>query len=233
MADHEMNAVNSDEDQVNTEPLRNAAPLPDSRIEEEEEVPLPPPMELQRMNIHPPAPRYEAIALLYAQRFGIHALLFLQLVWTFLSRAASNTQMVSRGVVRSLQTQLYVFFQTIPYPYRAQTTTLAGPGVPPIEWYYNADTKVFLSSNLYNTTNEYHTHHLEWLSGEICYNDLVLYDVSDYLQQVRWAGTSRPSPSVLLAAWSIHSGIVLNLRDGLVLKTINEDGSESSLELRV
>jgi hypothetical protein len=226
MADHEMNAAN-------TEPLRNAPPLPESEIEEE--VPLPPPIELQRMNIQPPAPapRYDAIALLYAQRFGIHALLFLQVVWTFLSRAASNTQTVSLGVVRSLQTQLYVFFQTIPYPYRAQTTTLAGPGVPPIEWYYNADTKVFLSSNLYNTTNEYHTHHLEWLSGELCYNDLVLYDISDYLQQVRWAGTSRPSPSVLLAAWSIHSGIVLNLRDGLVLKTINEDGSESSLELRV
>ncbi len=217
MVDHEVN-------QVNTEPLRNAPALPEEEVEEEQPVVAIVP--------HVPARDYQSEALFYVQRFGLQSLLFLQLLWTLLTRAASTTQTVSLGVVRSLQTQLYVFFQDKPYPYRAQVTTLAGPGIPPIEWYYNADTKVFVSSNLYNTTNEYHTHHFEWLMGEIRYNDLVLYDISEFLQQARWAGTSRPSPSLILAAWSIHSGIVLNLRDGLVLKTINEDGSESALQLR-
>jgi hypothetical protein len=226
--DHEMNEAHcvEQDDQVNTETLRNASPLPDS--DSDSETPQPSVAIVSRPRVR----NYNAEVLVVVQRVGIHALLFLQLAWTLLSRAASTTQTLSLGVVRSFQTQLYVFFQNIPYPYRAQTTTLAGPGVPPIEWYYNADTKVFLSSTIYNTTHEYHTHHLEWLSGEIRYNDLVLYDVSEYLQQVRWAGTARPNPSVLLAAWSIHSGIVLNLRDGLILKTINEDGSESSLQLR-
>jgi hypothetical protein len=224
-------ALREQDDEMNTETLRNAAPLPDSDSDSENLNPPNPEPSLAIVS-RPRLRNYNAEALVLVQRFGLHTLLFLQLVWTFLSRAASTTQTLSVGVVRSLQTQLYVFFQNIPYPYRAQTTTLAGPGVPPVEWYYNADTKVFLCSNLYNTTHEYHTHHLEWLSGEIRYNDLVLYDVSEYLQQVRWAGTARPNPSVLLAAWSIHSGIVLNLRDGLVLQTINEDGSESSLQLR-
>ena len=120
--------------------------------------------------------RYEYIMILYAQRFGLQTLLFLQLLWTLFSRASTTTQKVSMGVLRSIQTQMYVFFQGSYYPYRAQTTMLAGPGIAPVEWYYNADTKVFISSTVYNSTNEYQTYHLEWLAAEVKYNDLVLYD---------------------------------------------------------
>jgi hypothetical protein len=225
MADNEINDVSN---QVNTEPLRIANPLPDEEEESVEESPsvespLPP-------IVHEPSS--QEVFLLYAQRFGLQTLLFLQFVWTLLSKAASSTQSISLGVVRSLQTHLYVFFQGSSYPYRAQDITLAGPGIATIEWYYNADTKVFYSSTVYNSTNEYHTHHLQWLAGEIKYNDLVLYDVSEFLQQVRWTGAQKPTPALVMAAWSLHSGIVLNLRDGLVLKTINEDGTESNLNLR-
>lgn len=242
MADDQVNpvvssapeTVDQDEqvDQVNTEPLRNASPLPESDTEVEEQA-----VALTRVNHFEfnnlnHISQYQAYAVFYGQRFGLHALLWLQVLWTLVSRVATTTRTVSLSVVRSLQTQLYVFFQGSSYPYRAQTTTLAGPGIAPIEWYYNADTKTFLSSTVYNSTNEYETHHLEWLAGEIKYNDLVLYDVSDFLQQMRWAGAERPSAALVMAAWSIHSGIVLNFRDGLILKTINEDGTEGSLPLR-
>ena len=216
------------DDQVNTDPLRNAPPLSDS---EDEHPPVDRPVEPPTIPTGPPiyTPSRQEITLFYLQRFGFQTLLFLQFVWTLLSRAASTTQTLSLSVVRSLQTQEYVFFQGSSYPYRVQTTTLAGPGISPIEWYYNADTKVFLSSTVYNSTNEYQTHHLNWLAAEVKYNDLHLYDVSDYIQQVRWAGAERPSPALVMAAWSLHSGIVL--REGLTLKTINEDGTESSLQL--
>jgi hypothetical protein len=163
---------------------------------------------------------------------GLQTLLWLQFFWTLLSHAGSVTQTVSRGVIRSLQSQIYVFFQGSPYPYRVQDYTLSGPGVPPVEWYYDADKKLFLSSSLYNTTTEYETHHFEWLSGQIKYNDLLLQDISDYLQQAKWAGTSRPSASVLVSAWSLHSGTVLHLSDGLRLHTINQDASESAIPIR-
>lgn len=227
MADHQVDQVDQ-VDQVNTEPLRNANPLPESDTEVEERAP----QDVPHTGPHIQAQPHYEVAWLYAQRFGLHALLWFQVLWTLASRVASTTQTVSMSVVRSLQTQLYVFFQGSSYPYRAQTTTLAGPGIAPIEWYYNADTKTFLTSTVYNSTNEYETHHLEWLAGEVKYNDLVLYDVSDFLQQVRWAGVERPSAALVMAAWSIHSGIVLNFRDGLTLKTINEDGTETSLALR-
>lgn len=177
--------------------------------------------------------RYDLIAVQYFQRFSLQTLLFLSMVWSLLSHAASVTQTVGVGVARSLQTQLYVFFQGSTYPYRVQDYTIAGPGIAPVEWYYNADSKVFISANLYNTSNEIQSHHFEWLSGEIQFNGLSLYDVTEFLQQVRWAGASRPSSALVLAAWSLHSGIVLNLRDGLVLKVIQGDGSESTLTVRV
>lgn len=170
--------------------------------------------------------------LFYVQRFGLHALLWLQFIWNLLSYAASTTQTVSRSVLRGLQSQLYVFFKDSNYPYRFQDTTLIGPGIAPVDWYYDGDKKLFLPSNLYNTTTEYTTHHLEWLTGQIKYNDLVLYDISDYLQEVKWAGSSKPSAARVLAAWSIHSGIVLNALDSVVLQVINEDGTESSLPIR-
>ena len=239
--DDEDNEIVSDEvlppvDQSTIPPLPESDAESDKEVEEEivsrtEIVTRTEPYVLSLMNLET-LHRYEYITMVYAQRFGLQTLLFLQLLWTFFSRAATATQKVSMSVLRSIQTQMYVFFQGSYYPYRAQTTMLAGPGIAPIEWYYNADTKLFLSSTVYNSTNDYQTHHLEWLAAEVKYNDLVLYDISDYIEQVRWAGALRPTAALVMTAWSIHSGIVLNFRDGLVLKTINEDGTESSLPLR-
>jgi hypothetical protein len=168
----------------------------------------------------------------YAQHFGIQTFLWLQILWRFISGVASTTQTISKGVLRSLQVQHYVFFEHSNYPYRLQDYTLTGPGVAQVEWYYNADTKLFLSSALYNTTSEYTSHHLEWLTGQIRYNNLVLYDISDFLQQVKWAGSTKPSAARVMAAWSLYSGVVLSGMDGITLQTINEDGTESTLPYR-
>jgi hypothetical protein len=261
MADHEMNAVNSVEpttlpsvelddqvnleetpvvpslDDVNTEPLRNASPLPESDRQMEEkpdseyEAPVAAQQSFALTHLNHTT-QYQALTIIYVRRFGLQTLLWIQALWTLFSAVASTSRTIAVGVTRSLQTQMYIFFQGSCYPYRAQGTMLAGPGIAPIEWYYNADSKIFLSSSVYNSTNDYETHHLNWLTGEVKYNDLVLYDISEFLQQVRWAGSERPSPALVLSAWSIHSGIVLHFRQGLVLKTINEDGTESALPLR-
>lgn len=227
--DHEINEVNSavlpapreQDDQVNTEPLRNASPLPESDTESED----------QQDEIEE-AP----VALAYPnqitwQRVTIEAFLWIQFIWRWLSYLSSKTAVVTTGVVRSLQSKTYVFFQGSNYPYRLQEYSLAGPGVAPVEWFFDADKKVFLDSRVYNTPANQETHHFEWLSGEIRYNDLMLYDISDFLEEIKWGGAQKPSPSRVLAAWSLHSGIVLNGKDGLVLHTINEDGSESNLPI--
>ena len=232
MADNQMNEV----DQANTEPLIQAPPAPtfpepdedthsESSVEEEEHsVPHMTP---------PPHSSTQADVFRVLQHCGIQAFFFMHTVWTWLSYAADKAQVVTKGVVRSLQSKTYVFFKDSNFPYRLQDYATSGPGVAPVEWYYDADKKLFVSSNLYMTNTEAIAHHFQWLSGEIKYNGLVLYDVSDFLEDAKWAGVSQPSPARILAAWSLHSGIVLQFREGLTLHTINEDGTESVLQLRV
>ena len=235
MVDHEEQHSES-RGNINTEPLRNAEPLPDPPVEDhsedesedsdESEQPV-----HQGPHIVAEVPTHQVVWH-YTQQFGIQAFLWIQFLWQLMSYVASTTQTVSKGVIRSLQNQEYVFFEQSNYPYRLQDYTLNGPGVAAVEWYYDADKKTFVSSALYNTTTEYAMHHLEWLSGQIRYNNLVLYDISEFLQQVKWTGRVKPSAARVLAAWSLHSGVVLSGIDGISLQTINEDGSESTLALR-
>ena len=215
-------------DEVNTDALRNAPPLPeveDSDTEtgsEESTSHEGPHLVVQTPNPNP---------LDTLQMYGIQALLWVQFIWNVLSYISNKTIVVSKSVVRGLQHKSYIFFQGSTYPYRLQDYALSGPGVAPVEWFYDADKKLFLSSALYNTSTEYNTHHFQWLTGEIKYNNLVLYDISEFLEDMKWAGASAPSPSHVLSAWSLYSGIVLNNKDGLVLHTINADGTESNLNL--
>lgn len=180
-----------------------------------------------------PNPVSQSDMIVLLRYFGLHAFVWLHTFWNWLSYAAGTTQVITMGVVRSLQSKTYVFFKDSNYPYRLQEYSVSGPGVPPVDWYYDADKKLFVSSNLYDTNTDAISHHFEWLSAEIQYNGLVLYDISDFIEDARWAGVGRPSAARILAAWSLHSGIVLQFVEGLTLHTINEDGSESVMELRV
>lgn len=166
-----------------------------------------------------------------SRQFLFQTALFIQSLWNLVSHVFETTKTVSVSVVRGLQAKNYVFFQGSTYPYRQQEYSLTGPGVPPIEWYYNADTKLFLSSSLVATTDEYQRHHMPWLSGQIRYNDLVLYDITEFLEELYWAGTTRPSPAHVLAAWSLDSGIVIQNTNKITIQTINEDGTESTLSI--
>jgi hypothetical protein len=226
-------------DQENTQPLILPPPAPsislpepdddthsESSIEEQEEHSAPHMIPPSHSTTHS-----DMVRLL--QHCGIQTLFFLHTVWTWISYAADKAQVVTKGVVRSLQSKTYVFFKDNTYPYRLQEFVTTGPGVAPVEWYYDADQKLFVASHLYTTNTGAISRHFQWLSGEIKYNGLVLYDVSDFLEDAKWAGVTQPTPSRILAAWSLHSGIVLEFREGLTLHTINEDGTESVLQLRV
>jgi len=223
-------------DEVNTHELNPSAQVPlveqapvvpeiDDSDNDDDSQGIPEPPVAQGIQVHRAYPSSMTL-----QGFGIQAFLWIQLLWNVLSYVSEKTVVVSKSIVRGIQAKTYVFFEGSSYPYRIQDYSLAGPGVAPIEWFYDADKKVFLDSRVYNSSVNFPTRHFEWLSGEIKHNNLVLYDISDYLEEIRWAGAHKPSPSRVLAAWSLHSGIVLNAREGLTLHTINEDGSESRLE---
>lgn len=245
--DDQENSTVEQTNPINTDPLRFANPLPETDSEEQkQEVPAgQPPVvddidededeeEVEEEPVAQPIqdqPDYPSLLLTNLQMWGIQALLWIQVLWNALSYASEKTTVVTKSVLRAVQPKLYVFFEGSSYPYRLQDYTLAGPGIAPVEWFYNADTKVFVDSRIYNSSLEYPTQHFEWLSGEIKYNNLVLHDISDFLEEIRWAGRQKPSCSRVLAAWSLSSGIVLNPKEALTLHTINQDGSESVLQV--
>lgn len=225
MADHEIDTVPG-EPLVNTDPLRNAPLLSESDTEEEHSAPP------RVYHLEPVVPHH-IVAWQMTQRYALETYLWLQFFWSVLTYVTSKSIVVGKSVVRSLQPQHYIYFKGSEVPYRSQDYTVTGPGIAPIEWYYDADKYLFISSSLYTSSTEYETRHLPWLSAEIKYNDMTLYDITDHVEQVRFASSSgSPPPGHILSAWSLKSCIVLDGKDGLVLHTLNEDGSESQINIR-
>jgi hypothetical protein len=165
--------------------------------------------------------------MVYALRFLNTSAQFLQFVWLLFGN-------VGRGVQRSFQDDVYVFFKDSVHPYFVKDVQLNVSGTPEVEWYYNSKTHTFISANLYNTSETYHTHHVPFLTAEVKYDDLTLYDISEFVNSVRWAGENEAMPSVshLISAWSLSSGIVLKRSPQMKLSVINTDGNETAIPLR-
>lgn len=176
----------------------------------------------------------ESMISLYLQ--GMMALLrFFNFTYSGLQTVLSTTRKVSTAVRQSLSDELYVFFEGSIYPYPLHNLQLDHPGSPPIEWYYNSTTQVFISSRLYVSSQSYPTKHIPYLSTEVKYNDLTLYDISEFMNTLRWAGEegrAMPTAPHLLAAWTLSSGIVLKVSNDMVLFVTDTDGEDHSVSLR-
>lgn len=167
-------------------------------------------------------------SMVYLLRFLGASAEVLQFVWLLLSN-------VGHGVKRTFKEDVYVFFKDCSYPYSINDIKLNCSGVPDIEWYYNATTNTFLTARLFNSSESYHTQHIPYLAAEVKYNDLTLYDVSEFINGVRWAGNedeAMPNISQLISAWSINSKIVLKRSEQMNLCVINTDGNETRIPLR-
>ena len=142
---------------------------------------------------------------------------------------------VASGIKKTFQDEQYVFFKDSSYVYPLSETKLNCPGVPDVEWYYNSKTHTFLTARLYTNSQAYHPHHIPYLTAEVRYNNLVLYDISEFINSIRWAGEeaeAMPNVDHLISVWSLSSGIVLQRSAGMTLSVINTDGAEVQIPLR-
>lgn len=152
----------------------------------------------------------------------------LQALWLLL-------RSIVKGVKRGVTENIYVFFEGSSYPYYLDDIQMASPAIPSVEWYYNAKTHTFISARLYNNSQQYHTHHIPYLAAEVKYNDLLLYDISDFIDSVRWGGEEdegMPNADHLVSAWTLSSGIVLKRSDAMTLSVINTDGDDMRVPLK-
>lgn len=160
---------------------------------------------------------------------------FFMMTMKFLSASWSVAQKTGRAVRDSFRDELYVFFEGSSFPYKLDDVHLDSPGVPAVEWYYNATTNTFITARLYANSQHFVKHHIPYLAAQIKYNDLTLYDISEFIDSVRWAGEEgevMPNVDHLVSAWTLSSGIVLRRSNTMVLSVINTDGNDAQIPLR-
>ena len=185
----------------------------------------------QFANYKPTAEKLNAFyfqSMLYLIRFFMLTLQFLQTSWTVARKTG-------KAIQDSFRDDMYIFFCGSSYPYHLDDLILSSPGVPAVEWYYNATKNTFVTARLQTNSQNYTTHHIPYLSAQIQYNDLTLYDISEFINSVRWAGEDgEPMPSVdhLVSAWSLSSGIVIEQSTTMKLAVINTDGEDVKIPLR-
>lgn len=148
-------------------------------------------------------------------------------VWNILSVTLKYTKKVTTGVVSSLRPELFYFFKDSHVPYDSRRVNLQSAGAPHVDWYYNADYKLF-----FREENDGHQHHFPYLTAEIYHGDLALYDITSFTESLHWTGGNvAPSANHLLAAWYLETGILLDPSLPLVLKVTNEEGETVSVPL--
>ena len=113
----------------------------------------------------------------------------------------------------------YVFLKGYTTPYLSHKVKTGAPGVPIITWTYDLDRNVLTRDE--DTTLQ----NLPWLSGSISYNGMNLYSLDDFISNIRFAGSVCPPPAVVVGAWSLYTGIVLDNQLNLELSVVNEDGN--------
>ncbi len=152
---------------------------------------------------------------------------FTSLAYTAIDTVLHYTGKIARGIYRSVQTETYYFFKGSYVPYDSRHVKLNVAGVPHVEWYYNPDTKVFSKEEATGQPK-----HFPYLTAEVYHDTLSLYDLTSFVESVKWTGgDSAPSPNHILAAWFLATGILLDPTLPLVLQVIDEEGNTQRLRI--
>lgn len=140
------------------------------------------------------------------------------------------TKKTYAAVTDAFAEEVFVFFKGDSTPYHVRHIVQDGPGIASIAWSYNKNTKTFTASNAAPHT---HPKYLEWLSASIQYNGLNLYSLDDVIEGTKYVDTNgvMPSNDILVAAWSLTSGVVLDKTIDLKLFIIHSDSREEVVSL--
>lgn len=150
----------------------------------------------------------------YTTMFRI--LFVLKKVYDALSYSGS---FVSTRLINAANSRDYVFFSGYSTPHLAHMVKLRAPGTPEVTWSYNMDTKC-----LTRGTGE--VKNIPWLAASVQFNGMNLYSLDDFISELKYSSSRNeaPSPAVIIGAWTLYSGIVLDNRANLELFVITDEG---------
>jgi hypothetical protein len=168
------------------------------------------------------------------QFYAINWTLLALRTWTAIHNTLTTSIWASKktylAIADAFSEETYIFFKGDSTPYHSRHIILDGPGIPSLTWTFTKNKKTFKSSN---ATSQTHPKYLEWLSASIQYNGLNLYSLDDIIEGTQYfdANGTMPSNEILIAAWSLTSGIVLDKTIDLKLFIIHSDGHEETTSL--
>jgi hypothetical protein len=149
----------------------------------------------------------------------------MSVLWSFILRASKN-------INKTIRSEVYVFFENNNTPYHTSDFKTSGAGVSPVAWYYNLVTRNFCMPNVSDYDKV--THRLSFLSAEITYGELRLYDITDFIGNVTYSTGLRnvaPTPEQIVAAWALETGVVVSRSGSIKLSVITDDGDSKTLSL--
>ena len=149
------------------------------------------------------------------------------MVWTAVSWAAYYTKKAVVGAYDGVVDNQYYFFQSSTVPYQSSKVNLSAPGAAQVEWTYQKDTQLFTKSE-----HDGQAHHLPYLTAGIWHEGLLLYTITDFVEECKYRGNVPPTPHHILAAWFLKTGILLDPSLPFVMKVITEEGEEKELALQ-
>jgi hypothetical protein len=158
--------------------------------------------------------------LTYFQRFAV-----------FLYYVRKYSIRVCNGVYRGITDEEYAFHRgsnTAFSLYKLKTDSAAAAS---LEWIYSTDKKQFKHVI---ASSEDESQYFPYLSAEVYHGNLRLYDISDFVSQLKWtacSGAERPTAKHILSAWSLETGVVLDVALSLSLHVITEAGEEEVILL--
>jgi len=124
--------------------------------------------------------------------------------------------------------EYYIFFKNSAYPYRLSNTHAWATGSAVPEFVYWADSKIFMpwvSNDVYHVAPWENGNTLPMLSLDLVNtsDDTVAYDLTDFIEGVRYVGESIPTLNQVIAVWTLVSNVVPNLAE-MKIRYVNEDG---------
>ena len=127
---------------------------------------------------------------------------------------------VTLRLVDASRPREYVFLKGYTTPFLAHQVKTSSPGVPDVTWTYNLDANTLARGTDIPLKN------LPWLSASIRYNGMNLYSMDDFISNVQFASSTNepPPPAVIVGAWSLYTGIVLNNQLNMELSVISDEG---------
>lgn len=151
----------------------------------------------------------------------------------FLYTVKEYSVRVVYGIYRGVTDEEYAFHQGSNAAYSLYKLKTDSAASASLEWIYNPERKQFkhVDSSL---GDEYV--YFPYLSAEIYHGNLRLYDISEFVSQLKWRApadsiTLRPTAKHILSAWFLSSGVVLDVSLSLSLHTITNEGEEENILL--